>query len=108
MKTLCPYLLNIYLSIVLYIIAIQKIKGIELNVLYPLTCASDNYIFVTTSKNSLLLNKEDLEKKENITNVTSNPSSDHYYLIGGPSTLVIIEINNTGNIYSPFNLKRCL
>ena len=73
MKTLCPYLLNIYLSIVLYIIAIQKIKGIELNVLYPLTCASDNYIFVTTSKNSLLLNKEDLEKKENITNVTSNP-----------------------------------
>ena len=73
MKTLCPYLFNIYLSIVLYIIAIQKIKGIELNVLYPLTCASDNYIFVTTSKNSLLLNKEDLEKKENITNVTSNP-----------------------------------
>ena len=108
MKTLCPYLFNIYLSIVLYIIAIKKIKGIELNGLYPLTCASDNYIFVTTRKNRLLLNKEDLEKKENITNVTSNPSSDllcfekdHYYLIGGPSTLVIIEINTSlGNIQS--------
>lgn len=76
MKTICPYLLNIYLSIVLYIITIQKINDIELNGLYPLTCASDDYIFVTTTKNSFLLNKTELTIQESVTNITSNPSSD--------------------------------